>query len=118
MIWEERASDALHAQVAKKESGHNDRLKTNAKIRNIGEERNIFNYFSSNVGTTKDAEISTGIPRENITRYVSRLMERNLLGVAFIRPDKHTGRMAQYYTTHNDLWLRQPTNVNQLSFDF
>lgn len=57
----------------------------------------VLEYFSCNVGTTLDAARATGILRNSITWYVSRLEKKGLLQVVCFKRDCTTGYMAKHY---------------------
>lgn len=57
----------------------------------------VLEYYRYNVGTTLDAARATGILRNSITWYVSRLEKEGFLQVVCVKRDKTTGYMAKHY---------------------
>ena len=49
--------------------------------------------------TTKMIQVKTGIPRENLTRYISYLEKRNKVVTVKEEPCEITGFRAKYYST-------------------
>jgi len=49
--------------------------------------------------TTKMIQVETGIPRENITRYIAYLERRNKIVTVEEKPCEITGFKAKYYST-------------------
>lgn len=78
---------------------------TNVQI--LGDMRKVYDFFRINTGTSLDCMFGTKILRNSITWHISYLLRFGLLGVAFTRPDKHTGHMAQYYTADKSKWQQQ-----------
>ena len=73
----------------------------------------VLEYFRYNVGSTLDAAKATGILRNSITWYVSRLEREGLLQVICIKHDRTTGYMAKHYSAAPSQWKHQV--VKQLS---
>ena len=83
---------------------------------NVGKPKDIIRvleYFRYKVGTTLDAMIDTGILRNSITWHVDALQKMNLLFVAYRKPDRNTGFMANHYTA--DQSKQQKVDDRQLS---
>ena len=57
----------------------------------------VFEYYRYNIGSTLDAAKATGILRNSITWYVSRLEKKGLLQVVCFKRDCTTGYMAKHY---------------------
>lgn len=83
-------------------------LISDAKIQNSEQPtkqiEKIFLRFRYTIGTTKDAHLSTGIPRENITRYVRVLEDEGLLQAVYVGRDQHTHRKAKHYSADPAVW--------------
>lgn len=73
----------------------------------------VLEYYCYNVGSTLDAAKATGILRNSITWYVSRLEKEGLLKVVCIKRDRTTGYMAKHYSADPCKWKCQ--NAQQLS---
>lgn len=73
----------------------------------------VLDYFHHNVGSTLDAAIATGVLRNSITWYVSKLEKEGLLKVVCIKHDRTTGYMAKHYSAAPSRWRCQV--VRQLS---
>ena len=67
----------------------------------------VFEYFCYNVGSTLDAALATGILRNSITWYVSKLEKEGLLKVVCIKHDRTTGYMAKHYSADSSQWKHQ-----------
>ncbi len=64
----------------------------------------VLEYYRYNVGTTLDAAKATGILRNSITWYVSRLEKEGLLKVVCIKHDSTTGYIAKHYSAEPSQW--------------
>jgi len=64
----------------------------------------VLEYYCYNVGSTLDAAKATGILRNSITWYVSRLEKDGLLQVVCIKRDCTTGHMAKHYSANPSQW--------------
>lgn len=49
--------------------------------------------------TTKMIQVETGIPRENLTRYIAYLEKHNLVATVKRAPCEITGYVAKFYST-------------------
>lgn len=67
----------------------------------------VLEYFRCNVGSTLDAAKASGILRNSITWYVSRLEKEALLKVVCIKQDRTTGYMAKHYSAEPSQWKHQ-----------
>lgn len=85
----------------------------NARANNCPDLNRVLEYYFYNVGSTLDAAKATGILRNSITWYVSRLEKEGLLKVVCIELDRNTGYMAKHYSADPCKWKCQ--NAQQLS---
>ena len=67
----------------------------------------VLEYYRYKIGSTLDAAKATGILRNSITWYVSRLEKKGLLQVVCIKRDKTTGYMAKHYCADTRQWKCQ-----------
>ena len=67
----------------------------------------VFEYYRYNIGSTLDAAKATGILRNSITWYVSRLEKKGLLQVVCIKRDRTTGYIAKHYSAEPGKWKNQ-----------
>lgn len=60
--------------------------------------------------TTKMIQVETGIPRENLTRYIAYLEKHNLVVTVKRKPCEITGHLAKYYSTDKKYFppIQQP----------
>lgn len=61
--------------------------------------RRTYESLKEQPKTTKMIQVDTGIPRENITRYIAYLEDHNLVATLYKKPCKITGHAAKYYST-------------------
>lgn len=78
----------------------------------------ILAYFRYKTATTLDAMLATGILRNSITWYVRDLQRLGELQVVCVKPDKHTKRMAKYYSADRNKWPLKPLKRELCLFDF
>jgi hypothetical protein len=74
----------------------------------------VFQSFLESPKTMKEADVSSGIMRENITRYVRMLKRLDAIVMLRKRYCSITGHRAGEYTTNKELFPK----AHQLSFDF
>lgn len=67
----------------------------------------VLDYFRNNVASTLDVVKATGILRNSITWYVSKLEKEGLLKVVCIKHDRTTGYMAKHYSADPSQWKCQ-----------
>ena len=65
-----------------------------------------------------DAMLATGVLRNSITWYVRDLQRLGELQVVCVKPDKHTKRMAKYYSADRNKWPQKPLKRELCLFDF
>lgn len=58
-----------------------------------------FDVLKKQPMTTKMIQVVTGIPRENLTRYIAYLERRNKVVTVEEKPCEITGHRAKYYST-------------------
>jgi hypothetical protein len=63
-----------------------------------------FHAFHDSPKTTKMVSVETGIPRENLTRYVAELERQKRITTVKKAPCKITKREAKYYSTDKKLF--------------
>ncbi len=70
--------------------------------------KTVSNYWESNIASRYMVSIATGIPIQNICRYVDMLKAVN--SIAIIRKDycKITGELVEYLTTNKELFPHNP----------
>lgn len=73
----------------------------------------VLEYYRYKIGSTLDAAIATGILRNSITWYVSRLEKKGLLQVVCIKRDRTTGYMSKHYSAVSSQW--ESKSAEQLS---
>ena len=78
----------------------------------------ILAYFRYKTATTLDAMLATGVLRNSITWYVRDLQRLGELQVVCVKPDKHTKRMAKYYSADRNKWPQKPLKRELCLFDF
>jgi len=61
--------------------------------------RRTFEVLKERPMTTKMIQVKSGIPRENLTRYISYLEKRNKVVTVKEEPCEITGFRAKYYST-------------------
>ena len=83
-------------------------IKGNAKVGGKKDLAKIIEFFCYTIGTTRDAALATGVPRQSITRYVQYLEGQGLLRVVCVKPDRGTGRRAKHYSGDPAVWARMP----------
>lgn len=88
---------------------------THAKIHYSKDIEKICAYFRYKTATTLEAAKNTGILRNSITWYVDTLTKLGLLQIVTVKPDKQTGRLANWYSANPDLWgmMEQPKRVQR-----
>lgn len=69
------------------------------KEKKKNEIRRTFDVLKIHPMTTKMIQVKTGIPRENITRYIAYLERRNKIVTVEEKPCEITGHKAKYYST-------------------
>lgn len=79
-------------------------LERTTKVKESKDIDKVCTFFRYTTATTLDAAIATGILRNSITWYVSILEGLGMLQAVKRLPDKHTGRMAKYYSANPGLW--------------
>ena len=78
------------------------------KVRHKKDICKILAYFRYKTATTLDAMLATGVLRNSITWYVRDLERWGELQVVCVKPDKHTKRMAKYYSADRSKWPHKP----------
>ena len=79
-----------------------------AKVRQEKDICKVLDYFRYKTATTLDAMLATGVLRCSITWYVRDLERLGELQAICVRPDKHTRRMAKYYSADRSKWPHKP----------
>jgi len=90
-----------------KQKKMNIKIIIDARANNCTDLHRVFEYYRYKVGSTLDAALATGILRNSITWYVSRLEKKGLLQVVCIKRDKTTGYMAKHYCADTRQWKCQ-----------
>ena len=107
--------------MAKKEMANatttNATKKYVAKVQNFGDNikdlTKVLDYFKYTTGTTLDCMLATGVLRNSITWYVAFFENLGELQAICRKPDRHTGRLAKYYSADPSQWRK--TNYQQLT---
>ena len=107
--------------MEKKEMANATRTNANerdaAKVQNFGDNSKdlmkVLDFFRYTTGTTLDCMLATGVLRNSITWYVLLLQTIGVLQAVCRQPDRHTGRLAKYYSADPSQWRK--TNYQQLS---
>lgn len=86
-----------------------------AKIHQEKDICKILAYFRYKTATTPDAMLATGVLRNSNVRDLERLGE---LQAVCVKPDKHTKRMAKYYSADRNKWQEKPQKRELCLFDF
>ena len=89
-----------------------------AKVRQEKDLCKIWAYFRYKTATTLDAMLATGILRNSITWYVRDLERLGELQAVCVKPDKHTKRMAKYYSADRSKWPQKQQKRELCLFDF
>jgi len=89
-----------------------------AKVRQEKDICKILTYFRYKTATTLDAMLATGVLRNSITWYVRDLERLGELQAVCVKPDKHTKRMAKYYSADRNKWPQKPRKLELCLFDF
>lgn len=89
-----------------------------AKVHREKDITKLLLYFRYTTATTLDAMLATGILRNSITWYVSQLEELGELQAVCVKPDRHTKRMAKYYSADRCKWPHTPQKKELCLFDF
>ncbi len=80
----------------------------------------VFKILKEFPQTTKMIQVNTGIPRENITRYISTLEKGKRITVVKKAPCEITAHLAKYYSseqkyftpeTQSELFPTEPTSA-------
>lgn len=79
-----------------------------ANVHNPADLTKVLNYFRQTVGTTLDCMFDTGILRNSITYYVSRLETAGLLQAIYEAPDRRTHFKAKHYSADPAKWRKAP----------
>lgn len=79
-----------------------------ANVHNPADLTKVLNYFRQTVGTTLDCMFDTGILRNSITYYVSRLETAGLLHAIYEAPDRRTHFKAKHYSADPAKWRKVP----------
>lgn len=79
-----------------------------ANVHNPADLTKVLNYFRHTVGTTLDCMFDTGILRNSITYYVSRLETAGLLQAIYEAPDRRTHFKAKHYSADPAKWRKVP----------
>lgn len=69
------------------------------KEKKMNQIRRTFEVLKERPMTTKMIQVKTGIPRENLTRYISYLEKRNKVVTVKEKPCEITGHKAKHYST-------------------
>lgn len=64
----------------------------------------VYHSFLKHSKTMLDVSLETGILRANICRYVADMEDKGLIQLLYKIYDKHTKRIAGYYTTNKKLF--------------
>lgn len=85
-----------------------DTVYTSAKVDNSNEKSKdlvrLLAYFAIQPSTTLDAMLGTGILRNSITWYVDYAEHAGFIKTVFKGKDKHTNRVAKYYSSNPKDW--------------
>lgn len=100
MIQEKRAANATPIKDTTKVSKEKDITK-------------VFEFFRYTTATTLDCMLATGILRNSITWYIRDLEAMGEIQAICRKRDKHTKRMAKYYSANPNEW--QPSRYIQLN---
>lgn len=84
------------------------RINPNAKIQQGKDICKVLDFFRYKTATTLDAMLATGVLRNSITWYVAQLEELGVLQAVCVRPDRHTGFKAKYYSADRTKWPQKP----------
>ena len=87
----------------------------------VGQEKDICKilaYFRYKTATTLDAMLATGVLRNSITWYVRDLERLGELQSVCTMPDRHTKRMAKYYSADRSKWPQKSQKRELGLFDF
>lgn len=90
----------------------------NAKVRQEKDLCKILAYFRYKTATTLDAMLATGVLRNSIIWYVRDLERLGELQAVCVKPDRHTKRMAKYYSADRNKWPQKPLKRELCLFDF
>lgn len=89
-----------------------------AKVHQEKDIAKLLLYFRYTTATTLDAMLATGILRNSITWYVRDLERLGELQAVCVKPDRHTKRMAKYYSADRNKWPQKPLKRELCLFDF
>lgn len=84
----------------------------NSGANNRTDYHKVIEFFRHKVGSTLDAARATGILRNSITWYVSRLEKKGLLQVVCIKRDRTTGYIAKHYSAEPGKWKNQTQQLS------
>lgn len=89
-----------------------------AKIQQGKDICKVLDYFRYTTATTLDAMLATGVLRNSITWYVRDLERLGELQAVCTMPDRHTKRMAKYYSADRSNWPQKSQKRELCLFDF
>lgn len=89
-----------------------------AKVHKEKDISKILAYFRYKTATTLDAMLATGVLRNSITWYVRGLERMGELQAVCVKPDKHTKRMAKYYSADRSKWPQKQQKRELCLFNF